>query len=82
MPTPTQKPLLEKTLELLRETDLTAKEISTATGINYHWVAGLRKGQFTDPGVNKVEVIYNFLAMRRRKGQAAKKGDDQDSSPD
>ena len=65
--------LYEATLGMLVDSDLTTREVSVATGINYHWLTALRAGRFEDPGVNKIEKIYRFMKSRRSKAGRKKK---------
>lgn len=53
--------LLEKTLQLLDETNLSMAEISINSEVGLRWLYDLKAGRFSDPGVNRIQRIYNHL---------------------
>lgn len=55
------KTLLQKTVKLLNESDLTPKAIAEATGLKPRFMYNLKNNYYPDPSVNKVEVVYNYL---------------------
>ena len=63
----TAKTWHEETVEMLLASPMTTREVADATGINKHWVAGLKKGQFADPGVGKIERLYRFFKTPAKK---------------
>lgn len=54
--------LLDRTYSLLDSSDLTIREISDGAGVNYHWLGKLKQRAFTDPGINRIERVYRYLA--------------------
>lgn len=59
-----QPPMLEKTLELLRNCDLPLVEIANMSGLGYEWLKKLKAGDIPDPGVNRIQKLHDFLASR------------------
>lgn len=56
--------LSQRTRTLLRETAVPYLEIFKATNISPNWLSLFVNGKIPDPGVNRVECLYNFLAKR------------------
>ena len=58
--------LHERTLHLLhsRPTPMTIKLIADETGINIDWIRKFSSGKISDPSVNTVEHLYEFLTGR------------------
>ena len=54
--------LMQRTRELLRTTDKKQFEIYDATGIQPNWLTRFSTGGIPDPGVNRIEVLYNYLS--------------------
>ena len=69
------KNIYEKTLRLVRETDIPTSKLASDTGLGLRWMHKLIAGEFTDPGVKKIERLYNYLsaeaAPRTKKRRAA-----------
>ena len=61
--------LCTKTVELLqrRPRTVTYKSIEEATGLKSEWLAGFANREFDDPGVKKVERLYEHLSGKRLK---------------
>jgi len=57
--------LLERTRELLRTTRHTYLDIAVATGLRPHWLSFLASGKITDPSVNKIQKLYEFLSNKK-----------------
>lgn len=54
--------LLAETVRLLRARPTADHEaIADKTGLSKSWVEHLRKGRYKDPGVNKVQRLYEYL---------------------
>lgn len=55
--------LYERTLELLRgrPEELTLSKICKETGLKIDWIAKFVQGKVTDPSVNKVQKLYEYL---------------------
>jgi len=54
--------LLEKTLDLLHKDTRTLLAIHTASTIPFYWLRKLKQGGFTNPSVNRVQQLYEFLS--------------------
>lgn len=56
--------LLEKTLDLLRNhRQKTLREIEDATELPYYWLRKMASGEIADPGVNRVQKLYEYLSQ-------------------
>lgn len=60
----TRPTLLERTLELLRETQESYLDIYKATGLRPSWLVQLNTGKIQDPSVRKIQALYEHLAQR------------------
>ena len=56
--------LKQRTIDLLRETPISMKQIAKDLDLNERWLFFFRKGHFDDPGVEKVERIYVYLTKK------------------
>ena len=56
--------LYNKTLHLLEETSVPMVEVAIGANVGLRWLYDLRSGRFSDPGVNRIERIYNYLSSR------------------
>lgn len=54
--------LYKKTIELLSLTDKSMSEISKNTDVGLRWLYDLKAGRFSDPGVNKIQRIHDYLS--------------------
>ena len=52
--------LMEKTIELLRGRDLL--QVYRETNISYYWLRKFLAGRFTNPSVNRVQRLYEYLS--------------------
>lgn len=57
--------LVLKTRELLMTDRRSSFAISLATGIQVDWIRQFRINRFPNPGVNRVQRLYEFLAGRK-----------------
>lgn len=61
--------LLNKTRELLQDTDKTMTEICIGTGLSYPWLQTVKYGKGKKgpvvPSVDKVERLYEFLSGKK-----------------
>lgn len=53
--------LLKKTLTLLEKDERTTIQLHGQTGLPFYWLKKLRAGEFTNPSVNRVQHLYEFL---------------------
>ena len=58
--------LLKDTEKLLSETALPYKEIAKNSKVGYRWLMLLIKGKYKDPGINKVQRVYDALSKEHR----------------
>lgn len=62
----TRSPLYQRTLELLRKSPATLREISEETALGYEWLRKFKAEKIPDPSVNRVQQLHDFLSTRRR----------------
>lgn len=53
--------LYKKTIELLDKTEKPMSTIADKTDVGLRWLYDLRAGRFSDPGVNKIQRIHDYL---------------------
>ena len=53
--------LLVRTMELLNECKLSMIKIHVMTDLPYHWLQQLSTNKTTDPSVNRIQYLYEFL---------------------
>lgn len=53
--------LYKKTIELLGNSNIPVSSIAESTGVGLRWLYDLKAGRFSDPGVNKIQRIHDFL---------------------
>jgi hypothetical protein len=53
--------LLDQTVYLLINSKETLQNIAQCTGLSYHWLQALKYKKIDDPGITKIEILYNFL---------------------
>lgn len=59
--------LLGVTYQLLDASDLTYREIAAGAGVDINWVAKLKQRGIGEPGVTKVQAVYDFLSSLKRR---------------
>jgi hypothetical protein len=57
--------LLGRTYQLLDQTELNCREIAEGTGVDINWLFKFRKRAIGEPGVTKVQAVYDFLRSRK-----------------
>ena len=60
----TQMDLLQKTVELLKNTDVPSERVAADTGISITTLYAIRRGD-NDPGYSKVARLYEYLSGKR-----------------
>lgn len=60
-----QPPLLTKTLDLLKNCELTLAEIATKSNLGFEWLKKLKAGSIPDPSVNKIQKLHDFLVTQQ-----------------
>ena len=53
--------LVARTRELMLASPLSTAELSIQAGLPYHWLHGLRYKQISNPSIDRVEKLYQFL---------------------
>jgi len=56
--------LLKKTLDLLLKDKGNWPETANQTGLKYDWISALSQGGIEDPGVKKIERLYEYLRKK------------------
>lgn len=56
--------LFETTMQKIRDSGLSAAKISEEAKVGKRWLHDLIAGRFDDPGVKKIQRIYNFLSNK------------------
>lgn len=56
--------LYDKTLSLLKSTELSVDIIGSAVGRSGRWVRKVKNGQIPDPGIKKIQALHDFLSTR------------------
>ncbi len=54
--------LYTKTIEMLESTTKPMSVISKETDVGLRWLYQLKAGKFSDPGVNKIQRIHDYLS--------------------
>ena len=62
-----KKTLLQKTLDLVRETDVNIAQMCRELGISKRWYFRFRDGDYSDPGVNRIEALHDYLVKHRKR---------------
>jgi hypothetical protein len=57
--------LLELTYQLLDESQLKYREIAAGAGVDINWLAKFKQRAIGEPGVTKVQAVYDFLRSKR-----------------
>ena len=52
---------LSTTTDMLRSTSIPLAEVATSAKVELRWLYKFKEGSFRDPGVTKVQRIYDFL---------------------
>jgi hypothetical protein len=57
--------LLDKTRQLLKESNSSYNTIFLATGLKPHWLTFVATGKLKDPSVNKIQKLYEHLTGQK-----------------
>lgn len=63
--------LFQATMSMLRATAVSPRQISDDTGLGYRWLMRLKGGEYSDPGVNKIQKLHDYLAQSKKSNEAA-----------
>ena len=55
--------LLKTTLILLKLETRTNEQIAIESGLPYFWIQSLSQSKCTNPSVNRVQILYEFLSQ-------------------
>jgi hypothetical protein len=58
--------LLGSTYQLLDESTLKYREIAAGSGVGFNWLIKFSRREIEEPGVKKVQAVYDFLLRSRR----------------
>lgn len=53
--------LVEKTLEALKQSELSQEQIARETGLSYHWICAFAQGKIKNPTVQRLATLHEFL---------------------
>lgn len=56
--------LYETTMQKIRDSGLSKALIAKEANVGKRWLHDLLAGRFSDPGVKKIQRIYNFLSNK------------------
>jgi hypothetical protein len=56
------KPLLDRTYELLDSTELSVPEVASGAEVGAEWLKKLRSRCIEDPSVNRIQRLHDFLS--------------------
>jgi len=59
-----QGTLLKETLVLLRKCKTPAHVIFAETGLPYYWIKDMKQGKSSDPSVNRIQYLYEYLSQK------------------
>lgn len=59
------KSFLDNTYKLIEESGLTQRQIADGAGVSYWWYIKFAQRSITDPGVDRVQKVHDFLAARK-----------------
>lgn len=55
--------LLDTTLELVRlRGEMTLRQVADGAEVDFEWLSKFSRGEITDPGVQKVQRVHDFLS--------------------
>ena len=57
--------LYHETLHLVRLSNMSVEDICKAAQVKPRWLAKFKAGDFTDPGVNKIERLNRVLKQQQ-----------------
>lgn len=57
--------LLDLTYRLLDESELKCREIAAGAGVDMNWLFKLKQRAIGEPGVTKVQAVYDFLSSKK-----------------
>jgi len=57
--------LLDQTYQLLDESALKYREIAVGAGVDRNWLIKFSRREIGEPGVGKVQAVYDFLRSQK-----------------
>lgn len=57
--------LYKKTISMLSETKEPLSKVASGSRVGYRWICRLIAGDFSDPGVNKIQRIHDYLSAQK-----------------
>jgi hypothetical protein len=65
-----QAPLLQRTLDLLQNCELSLAEIATKSNLGVEWLKKLKGGSIPDPSVRRIQRLHDFLLQHAAAAEA------------
>lgn len=56
--------LLQRTYDLIDQSDLSQRKIAAGAGVRRDWFAKFKQRRIKSPGVPKVQAVHDFLARK------------------
>lgn len=63
----TKEPLLDAAYRMLDESKLKYREIAAGAGVDFNWLVKFKQRDIKEPGVSKVQAVYDFLRSGKRR---------------
>ena len=57
--------LYEKTITKLTESKIPLMQVAAGSNVGYRWLCRLIAGDYSDPGVKKIQRIHNYLSTEK-----------------
>lgn len=57
--------LLEATRALMQDDSEFVMDVFRETGIPFFWLRGFAKGQYKNPGINRIQYLYEYLSGKK-----------------
>jgi len=54
--------LYQKTITLLKQTKVPLSKVASESNVGYRWLCKLIAGVYSDPGINKIQRIHDYLS--------------------
>ena len=64
-----QHPLLDRTMELLKNCELPVRLIAEKSNLGYEWIRKLKGNCIPDPSVNKIQQLHDTLVKIAQESQ-------------
>ena len=58
--------LYKTTLQLIRDSGMPLSRIAREADVGHRWLVDVMNGRFSDPGVNKIQRLHDYLIERNQ----------------